>query len=464
MIQGLARLHEWVLVADARDEVVWVSDALASMFGGSRALLGRPWLGEWVEPLEAERVQASLAQAGRITNEPIRLHAPGTDALDASLAASQVGPPGACRYTIAIFRMASEDASALQREIGFTSAILDSAPEGVVVIDRSRFITYANPAMSELTGYAVAELVDRPLVVFLSGQLDFERIATTLSEEPSLSHGVELDVRRRDGSPLTVHVQVKVLQLPDGSQIGAVAYVRDVTELRGAQRELERKNAELEHYVNAVSHDLRSPLVAMLGFSRLLREDYADVLGDRGDHFLRRIEEAGRTMEGLLQDLLELSRIGRTELVRQPVDPRQILLQLEAELKPRADAAGVRLKLPAAPPILLCDRTQLYQVLSNLIRNGIEHMGDVPNACIEVEIEPHERGHRITARDNGQGVPTDEHGRIFEIFHSLSPNGHEGTGIGLAVVKKIAVAHGGDAWVESTPGQGAAFHATFAGS
>jgi signal transduction histidine kinase len=245
--------------------------------------------------------------------------------------------------------------------------------------------------------------------------------------------------------------------MPDGSRAGTVAYVRDVTELRRAQREIERKNAELEHTVQAVSHDLRSPLVALLGFTRLLREDYAAVLGDDGRHYLRRIEEAGRTMEAMVHDLLELARIGRCEPRRAHVDPREVLLQLHAELKPRLDESGVSLSLPDDPPVLYCDRTQLYQVLVNLVGNAIEHMGPHEHPQVKVRIATSRDEHRLTVADNGRGIDPADHERIFELFHSQSRD-RRGTGIGLAIVRKIAAAHGGRAWVESAPGRGAAFH------
>jgi signal transduction histidine kinase len=215
--------------------------------------------------------------------------------------------------------------------------------------------------------------------------------------------------------------------------------------------------------VNAVSHDLRSPLVAVLGFARLLREDYGEQLDAQGQRFLRRIEEAGRTMESLVHDLLEFARIGRSEPKRTQVDPREVLLQLQAELKPRLEEAQVTLNLPEEPPLLWCDRTQLYQVVSNLVGNALDHMGSPSRPAIEVEISERDGVQELIVRDHGRGIDPADHERIFEIFQTRgSPRGGKrGTGIGLAVVRKIAEAHGGTAWVESEPGRGAAFHATF---
>ena len=458
LIQGLTQLHDSVAVLDPDGRVVWLSDSLASTCGGARSLKGRDWLESLAEPVGESDLRRRLREFGRLSNEPILLRS-AEGARPARVSATRLGARGDCRAVVAIFRHdgGSNRASEITHSLEYLSAILDSAPEGVVVVDRSRFITYANPAMERMTGYPIERLVDKPLALFIRPGADFERIAQTL--RPGASPCSEdLDVQRRDGTPLRVNVSAKLLTLPDGTAAGAVAYVRDVTERRRVEEALERKNAELEHYVHAVSHDLRSPLVAILGFARLLREDFADELGDKGQHFLRRIEEAGRTMESLVQDLLELSRIGQTPTSRERVDPRPVLQQLHAEMKPRLEAAGVALRVPDDPPVVRCDRTHLYRLFGNLIENALQHMGRGEGATIEVSFAPHEDGARLCVADNGRGIPAEEQGRIFEIFHSGSESG--GTGIGLAVVKKIAEAHGGRAWVESVPGDGARFYAT----
>jgi signal transduction histidine kinase len=144
------------------------------------------------------------------------------------------------------------------------------------------------------------------------------------------------------------------------------------------------------------------------------------------------------------------------------VDPTAVLRQLQAELKPRLEAQNVELLLPESPPSVLCDRTRLYQLFANLVGNALDHMGERTQARVQVEAREREGELLVTVRDNGRGIHPRDHERVFEIFQSLTPrsDGRRGTGIGLAIVKKIVEAYGGRIWLESTPGSGAAFHFT----
>jgi signal transduction histidine kinase len=141
------------------------------------------------------------------------------------------------------------------------------------------------------------------------------------------------------------------------------------------------------------------------------------------------------------------------------VDPREVLSQLRAELKPRLEEAGIELVLPdPAPPLLSCDRTRLYQLFSNLIGNAIQHMGSPARPRIEVSVEEQEGAHLIAVRDNGRGIDPAHLGRIFEPFQSFAVGPRtRGAGMGLAIVKKIVEKRGGQISVESELGKGTAF-------
>jgi PAS domain S-box-containing protein len=335
--------------------------------------------------------------------------------------------------------------------------LLSVSPDAAIVVDDRGVIAYANPLLVEMLGVPLADLIGKGFSSLCANPLVVERRIHTLNPGERITD-CNLTLHRADGS--TLETSLSAVRLDDGDHHGIVAYLRDVSPERQIAADLRHKNEELEHCVQALAHDLRSPLVALLGFSRLLRQDYEKTLDETGLHFVDRIEQAGQIMEDLIHDLLELSRIAQPGEQRTLVDPRLVLLQVRAELNPRLSAASVRLDLPEAPPEVFCDRTRLYQVFSNLIANAIDHMGPCESPHIEVTIAEEPDTTRLTVRDNGRGIDPEHHRRIFDVFQSLGPraDGRRGTGIGLAIVRKIAETHGGRVTLESQPGEGAAFH------
>jgi len=464
-LDTLSQLQQAVLVVDRRGRVVWLSDSLGlfcestSLNSGRRTdnlLVDRSQLFDFVRQLLSHgRIPPSLVEvrtadggSTRVEFSAVRLPGAPPEPLFLATIRPVVAPKEAPR------------AKDLTPKVSL-DAILDSSPEAILTLDAEGVVTYANPALARLMGCAREDVVSQPLLQLLARDDGAEQ---ALAAFLSSSEGQTLDVRisSADGLPRCVCVSSSPLCDADGARLGTVAFLRDVTEERSRTGALARKNAELESYVHSVSHDLRSPLVSLLGFSRLMRQDYGDQLGDSGRHFLERIEQAGRTMEALINDLLELSRIGETAERKALVDPRRTLLQLRAELKPRLEAKGVEFVICEQPPLLLCDRTRLYQVFSNLVGNALDHMGPSPKPRIEIDVREEAEVHHLTVRDNGRGIDPGHHERIFEIFQSLGPraDGRRGTGVGLAIVKKIAETHGGRVWVESALGQGACFHFT----
>jgi PAS domain S-box-containing protein len=461
ILEGFARLHDFVVVADIDGRVLWLSDAFREICASSERAVGRrldelfPRLPE-AKPLAGRLRDYECVRDVRLELEGRRGEALTVDVSAFSVASGDGGEP----LVVAIVRPVAERQRADQhRADGLLTSLFEAAPDAVIALDASSFITWANPAVEAIFGAPPAELVGRPLALFLPHATGFGRIALALHPEGEVT-AEEVELRRRDGRPVWVSISSRLLRNSRGESEGSVAFVRDVTKLRRARARLERKNAELEGYVHSVSHDLRSPLVSLLGFSRLLRQDYEGLLNETGRHFLDRIEQAGRTMEALLNDLLELSRIEDPGERRVWVDPRAVLLQLQAELKPRLDEKHVHLLVPESPSLVLCDRTRLYQVFSNLIGNALDHMGPCEDPRIVVDVRETPDGHLLSVADNGRGVEPAQHERIFEVFQTARPrpDGGRSTGMGLAIVKKIAETHGGRVWVESEPGRGAVFH------
>ncbi len=471
ILEGLARLHELILVFDGTGRVVWLSEALDRLCGGQAPLLGVPWT-ELVprvpDPRRSMRLGRMLCESGHLDSARLPVTRKDGSTVELELSAFHVWPAGESSGPSLLTVVILREVERLEREareaaagLDFHRGVLDAMPEAVVAFDRSSFVTYANRAAENLLGANGESLLGKPIALFLPHAAGFGKIASDLEPHGELD-GREIEVRAPGDEQRWITLTTRVLRGEGGSIAGSVAFFRDVTESRLARARLERQNAELEGYVHSVSHDLRSPLVSLLGFSRLLRKDYEDLLDDTGRHFLDRIEQAGRTMEELIRDLLELTRIGRPGENRTMVDPKAVLQQLRAELKPRLDEQGIELHLPSNPPLLMCDRTRVYQLFSNLLGNALHHMGPCDAPRIVVDVAEETDRHRITVSDNGKGIPESEHDRIFEVFQTVGPksDGQRSTGVGLAIVKRVAEAHDGNVWVESAPGRGATFHVT----
>jgi len=470
LLDGLTRLHSMVAVSDELGRIRWTSDAFAETFGARRSLIGLP-LGDALSKSSNARERIKLLeQVGHVHRHlrsedslhDIRLDVAGhgENARYFDISAFRMNSSNGEPMLVSIVRkQAQQRAQALvdPSELRILGAVLDAIPDGVLALDPVGIVSYANPAITRILERAPGELVGQPIGLVLRAPELLEMIDSLANRAENECR--EVAIERTNGDRIWLSVNARTCDAAGAWQGAQVLFVRDDTERVLERQALERKNAELESYVHSVSHDLRSPLVSLVGFTRLLRQDYDEVLGETGRHFADRIEQAARTMEMLINDLLELSRIGVGNEVRTLVDPRAVLVQLHAELKLRLDANGSTLRIPEDPPLLLCDRTRLYQLFSNLVGNALQHMGDCNDRSIEVEVVTLADHHLITVTDHGHGIPESEHDHVFEVFRSTDRSGGErhSTGVGLAIVRKIAETHGGRAWVESTPGRGARF-------
>ena len=228
--------------------------------------------------------------------------------------------------------------------------------------------------------------------------------------------------------------------------------------------ELETKNAELERFTYTVSHDLKSPLFTIRGFLGYLEEDALAGNHERVRSDMQRITDATNKMQQLLNELLELSRIGR--LMNEPVDiPFEELARDAVTLiQGRIMERGVAIHIDAGMPVVHGDRQRLLEVVQNLVDNAAKFMGNQPEPRIEIGHDGEEAGKLIFhVRDNGIGIPPEHHERVFGLFNKLDVKA-DGTGIGLTLVKRIVEVHGGRIWVQSEAGKGSTFFFTLSKS
>jgi PAS domain S-box-containing protein len=247
-----------------------------------------------------------------------------------------------------------------------------------------------------------------------------------------------------------------------------LAIVRDVSlqkwilgEREKLINELELKNTELERFTYTASHDLKSPLITIKGFLGFLRKDAESGNMERLESDIQRIGDAADKMERLLNDLLELSRIGRMVNKSQSIDLKKMIAEVLELVHGRIHTGRVRVSVDENLPQVYGDGPRLLEVWQNLIDNAAKFMGDQPDPHIEIghEGEAEDGSAILFVRDNGIGIDPIFKDRIFGLFDKLDPR-TDGTGIGLALVKRIVELHGGRIWVESELGKGATFYFT----
>ncbi|HEX4895949.1 MAG TPA: PAS domain S-box protein [Solimonas sp.] len=367
-------------------------------------------------------------------------------------------------------------ASTIGRDIGESKKaerkfrdLLETAPDAMVIIDGQGRIVLTNAQAGRLFGYERDTLIGQSIEVLIPERLHLrhrehrQRFTADPRQRP-MGSGFDLLARRRDGSEFPVEISLGPLQTDEGVLVTAA--VRDISERQEVARKLseysqnlERSNKELEQFAYIASHDLRAPLRSLMGFSQLLLDRYQARLEGDAREFLDYIIQSAAHMQSLIDDLLAFSRVGRAEQRLEPVSVQPVLDQVLQQLKSQIDGRKARITHDPMPRVLGVE-LELNQLLQNLISNGLKFQrGDAPRVHIGVRREGDYW--RFAVRDEGIGIAVEHQERIFQIFQRLHrAEEYEGTGVGLAICKKIVQHHGGQIGVESQPGAGATFHFT----
>jgi len=275
---------------------------------------------------------------------------------------------------------------------------------------------------------------------------------------------VELTGRRKAGSEFAI--EMSLASWKTNGQTFFTSIIRDITERKQAQDALAEKaeelafsNKELEQFAYVASHDLQEPLRMVASYTQLLAKRYKGKLDKDADEYIGFAVDGAKRMQGLIQDLLTYSRVGTKGKDFAPTDCEAVLARTLKTLELAAQEAGATITHDPLPTVM-ADETQLSQLFQNLIGNAIKYRnGGAPR--IHVSCKP-ERGHwQFSVHDNGIGIDPQFAERVFVIFQRLHTRDEfEGTGIGLAVCKKIVERQGGKIWVDSQPGQGSTFYFT----
>lgn len=344
--------------------------------------------------------------------------------------------------------------------------VFEASPNAIIVIDRDGEIVLVNSNLEELFGYQRDELIGMPVETLVPDRFRKQHVKhrnTFFSAPESRPMGVgrELFGLRKDGSEFPVEIGLNPSQM-DGRQV-VLGSILDITQrkrseaaLQQANDELQHKNEEMEQFVYTVSHDLKAPLVTTMGFVGALKEDVADNNAEGVLDAAGRIEGAAHHMSELIEDLLQLSRIGRGRHTVTEVDASTVIQGVVERFAPQAEQAGATIKVQPGMTYVLADPMRLNQLFENLLSNALKYGCGHPNPEIRIgwQREPNEV--RFYVQDNGPGIPPEYHAKVFGLFQRLETR-QEGTGVGLAIVVRIAQSHGGRVWVESEPGAGATF-------
>lgn len=336
-------------------------------------------------------------------------------------------------------------------------SVFTTAAAGLVIISHDGHILQANQALCRFLGYSEDELINLT-VEEVTHPEDRDRTSLHYGEiyagQRDAMH-YEKRYLRKDGQSVWGHASVACVPDEGNEPLYCIGLVQDITERVLMEEEIRKANRELDDFVQMVSHDLRTPLTPIIGYTELLQVMCSDRLDEQAMEYLAEIGRQGQRMLRLLEDLLSLARTGYLPPPAEPVDSNQVVQEVLAGLASRLATAGMTVETGLLPCIRV-PKTVLLQVFDNLIGNAIRYAG--PGGPIEVEGE--RRGARVifSVRDHGPGVPEEERNRIFDLFYRSSTwKEVEGTGVGLATVQKIARLYGGRAWMEETPGGGSTF-------
>ncbi len=376
-------------------------------------------------------------------------------------------------------------ASALRATEEKYRVVVETLNEGLALVDAEGRFTFCNGRLCEMSGYALDEMIGQHYSTFVSEADLPSLVAMQLLSSSMQAETFELGLVRRDRSVMESRVSLASVMGPQGTPVALAILVTDISVRKRVERErerllgeLEQKNKELETLLYVASHDLRSPLVNIQGFSQRLAKSLDEIrrhqegadsleafraaiaphVQERMPSSLEFIKASGVKMDAIINGLLSLSRAGRMVLRAETLDMNALLRTCSASLAFQLQSAEGVLEVDDLPPCK-ADPNQTAQIVSNLLDNAVKYRH--PDRPLRIRVQGRVAGDVCvySVQDNGKGISPEYRERIWEIFQRLDPLGPiQGEGLGLTLVRRMAERNGGRVWVDSAPENGCVFH------
>ncbi len=480
---ALATSINAIAMADLEGNLTYVNAAFLDLWGydTEQEVLGRPAVAFWQYPEQATNVIKALQTSGGWVGELVATKKDGSLAhvqLSASMAKDKAGTPLCIMASFVDIterkhaeHVLAEKTQALQRSEERYRFLVDNTSDYISSFDRNGVALFVTGASRRFHGYEPDELVntsgfervhpdDQHLV-----QNALKDVITTGADQR-----VEYRVKHKNGTYMWIEAIGRRVYNNSGEP-EVIVTVRDIAERKRAEQDiarymaqLERSNEELQQFAYVISHDLREPLRMVQSFLNLLHKHYQDQLDDRANDFIHFAVDGAERMKGLINALLDYARVDSQgqDLVR--TDANTVLNAALHTLQFKIEESGGTVTYDPLPTVL-ADPTQLGQLFQNLISNALKFQSSNVLPHIHITAEREKRADNpmwvFSVCDNGIGIPQNQQARIFGIFQRLhTREAYEGTGIGLAICKRIVERHGGRIWVESDVGEGSTFYFT----
>jgi PAS domain S-box-containing protein len=376
--------------------------------------------------------------------------------------------------------VAVDDGGIGLERFALSQSVLDYAPVGMVITSADDVVIWANVAMDDFLGFSRAQLVSGSFLSFV--HVDDRAVlsddAAHLLADQSIAGVREFRWLYRDGKTRWGSIRTSIATAESGEPLlygepprpCVIRQILDITDKKAAEKELarvvaelqkrnvelERSNEELTQFAYVASHDLSEPLRVIAGHVELLARRYEGQLDENADRYIAFAVDGCTRMRVLIEDLLSYSRAGR-EAAFQPIGLTELMEQVRCNLGPALEESGGSLIIDGKLPTLIADRTQLIQVLTNLVSNSLKYCRPDVAPVVHVSGRNEKGSGRIDIADNGVGIPKEQRERIFRIFQRLHGRDIPGTGIGLAICRKIVERHQGTIEVGESSFGGAAF-------